>query len=54
VLEARTTLGDSDQATGTLAIAEQRGYVLNEAGLLGMLHMFHFRGGDSKTALDYS
>jgi tetratricopeptide (TPR) repeat protein len=38
----------------SLAIAEERGDVPNQAGLLGMLHMFHFRGGDFKTALHYA
>jgi predicted ATPase/DNA-binding winged helix-turn-helix (wHTH) protein len=37
-----------------LAIAEQRGDVVNQAGLLGMLHMFHFRGADFKIALQYA
>jgi predicted ATPase/DNA-binding winged helix-turn-helix (wHTH) protein len=50
--------GESDAARAALnksrAIAEQRGDVLHEAGLLGMLHMFHFRGGDFKTAQDYA
>lgn len=38
----------------SLAIAEDRGDSLNEAGLLGMLHMFHFRGGNFGTALRYA
>ena len=38
----------------SLAIAEEHGDSLNEAGLLGMLHMFHFRGGDFGTALRYA
>jgi predicted ATPase/DNA-binding winged helix-turn-helix (wHTH) protein len=38
----------------SLAIAEERGDVLNQAGLLGMLHMFHFRSGDFMTALHYA
>ena len=50
--------GESDAArvalNRSLAIAEERGDVLHQAGLLGMLHMFHFRGGDFKTALDYA
>ncbi len=50
--------GESDAArvalNRSLAIAEQRGDVLHQAGLLGMLHMFHFRGGDFKTALGYA
>jgi predicted ATPase len=50
--------GESDAArvalNRSLAIAEERGDVLNQAGLLGMLHMFHFRSGDFKNALDYA
>jgi len=50
--------GESDAArvalNRSLAIAEQRGDVLHQAGLLGMLHMFHFRGGDFRTALGYA
>jgi predicted ATPase/DNA-binding winged helix-turn-helix (wHTH) protein len=45
---ARTALNRS------LAIAEERGDVLNHVGLLGMLHMFHFRSGEFKTALQYA
>ena len=44
--------GESDAARAalnrSLAIAEQCGDVLHQVGLLGMLHMFHFRGGDFK------
>jgi predicted ATPase/DNA-binding winged helix-turn-helix (wHTH) protein len=50
--------GESDSArtalNRSLAVAEQRGNVSNQAALLGMLHMFHFRGGDFKTALQYA
>ena len=50
--------GESDAARAalnrSLAIAEERGDVRNQAALLGMLHMFHFRGGDFKTALQYA
>jgi predicted ATPase/DNA-binding winged helix-turn-helix (wHTH) protein len=50
--------GESDEArialNRSLAIAEQRGDVLHQAGLLGMLHMFHFRGADFKTAVEYA
>jgi tetratricopeptide (TPR) repeat protein len=50
--------GESDAARAalnkSLSIAEQRGDVLHQAGLLGMLHMFHFRGGDFKIAVDYA
>ncbi len=38
----------------SLAIAEERGDVLDQAGFLGMLHMFHFRGADFEIALDYA
>jgi predicted ATPase/DNA-binding winged helix-turn-helix (wHTH) protein len=38
----------------SLAIAEERSDILHQAALLGMLHMFHFRGGDFKTALHYA
>jgi len=38
----------------SLAIAEHRRDSLNEAGLLGMLHMFHFRSGDFETALHFA
>ncbi len=50
--------GGSDAArvalNRSLAIAEQRGDILHQAGLLGMLHMFHFRVGDFKIALHYA
>jgi predicted ATPase/DNA-binding winged helix-turn-helix (wHTH) protein len=36
----------------SLSIAEQYGDVLGQIGLLGMLHMFHLRGGDFRNALD--
>jgi tetratricopeptide (TPR) repeat protein len=32
----------------------EHGDVLSQAGLLGMLHMFHFRGGDFNTALHHA
>jgi len=38
----------------SLAIAEKHGDVLSQMGLLGMLHMFHLRGGDFRIALDYA
>ena len=38
----------------SLAIANECGDVLNQVGLLGMLHMFHFRSGDFRTALQYA
>jgi predicted ATPase/DNA-binding winged helix-turn-helix (wHTH) protein len=38
----------------SLAIAEARGDALSQAGLLGMLSMFHTRGGEFKTALHYA
>jgi tetratricopeptide (TPR) repeat protein len=51
-------LGQSDAARmaldRSLAIAEQHGDVLSQAGLLGVLHMFHFRGGDFNTALHHA
>jgi predicted ATPase/DNA-binding winged helix-turn-helix (wHTH) protein len=37
-----------------LAIAEERGRAVDQAGLLGFLHMFHFRGGHFKTAMQYA
>ncbi len=40
--------------TRSLAVAEARGDVLNQVGLLGILSMFHTRDGDFKTALDYA
>jgi predicted ATPase/DNA-binding winged helix-turn-helix (wHTH) protein len=38
----------------SLGIAEERGDVLHMAGLLGMLHMYHLRGGDFGVALQYA
>jgi predicted ATPase/DNA-binding winged helix-turn-helix (wHTH) protein len=38
----------------SLEIAEEQHDAANEAGLLGMLHMFHFRGGDFTTALHFA
>jgi predicted ATPase/DNA-binding winged helix-turn-helix (wHTH) protein len=50
--------GENDAArvalNSSLATAEERSDVLNQVGMLGMLHMFHFRGGDFKTALQYA
>ena len=50
--------GENDTARGalyrSLAIAEERCDVLHQVGLLGMLHVFHFRGGDFNTALGYA
>ncbi|SFO95253.1 Predicted ATPase [Bradyrhizobium sp. Ghvi] len=50
--------GENAQARGaldcSLALAEAEGDVANEAGLLGMLHMFHFRSGDFNVALSYA
>jgi predicted ATPase/DNA-binding winged helix-turn-helix (wHTH) protein len=50
--------GQSDAARAalsrSLAIAEARGDVLNQVGLLGMLSMFHVRDGDFKTSLHYA
>jgi predicted ATPase/DNA-binding winged helix-turn-helix (wHTH) protein len=38
----------------SLAIAEEHSDVANMAGLLGMIHMYHLRGGDFRTALQYA
>ena len=50
--------GQSDAArvalSRGLAIAEARGDVLNQVGLLGMLSMFDVRDGDFKTSLHYA
>jgi predicted ATPase/DNA-binding winged helix-turn-helix (wHTH) protein len=50
--------GQSDAArvalNRSLAIAEARGDVLNQVGLLGMLSMFDVRDGDFKTSLQYA
>lgn len=39
---------------GSLKIAQEERDTRNEAGLLGMLHMFHFRGGDFSVALSFA
>ena len=50
--------GGSDAArvalNRSLAIAEQHGDIPGQMGLLGMLHMFHLRGGDFNNALHYA
>jgi tetratricopeptide (TPR) repeat protein len=50
--------GQSDAArvalNRSLEIAEARGDVLNQVGLLGMLSMFYVRDGDFKTSLHYA
>ena len=50
--------GQSDAArvalSRSLTIAEARGDVLNQVGLLGMLSMFDVRDGDFKTSLHYA
>jgi len=50
--------GESDAArlslNRSLAIAEERGDVLEQVRLLGRLHMFHLRAGDFKTTLHYA
>ena len=50
--------GQSDEArvalSRGLAIAEARGDVLSQVGLLGMLSMFDVRDGDFKTSLHYA
>jgi predicted ATPase/DNA-binding winged helix-turn-helix (wHTH) protein len=38
----------------SLGIAEEHSDVQHMAGMLGMLHMFHLRGGDYKLALQYA
>ena len=52
------TRGNNDPAhvalNRSLAIAEEHSDVPNMAGLLGMLHMYHLRGGDFRTALQYA
>ena len=52
------TRGNSEPAhvalNRSLAIAEEHSDVPNMAGLLGMLHMYHLRGGDFRTALQYA
>lgn len=48
--------GDDAQAalTRSLQIAEERGDMPGQMGLLGMLHMFHLRGGNFTAALHYA
>ena len=50
--------GESEAARAalsrSLAIAEARGDLLHQAGMLGVLHMFHFRSGEFKTAVQYA
>jgi len=50
--------GESDAALAalnrSLALAEARGDVLNQVGLLGMLSMFEVRAGSFRTSLDYA
>jgi predicted ATPase/DNA-binding winged helix-turn-helix (wHTH) protein len=52
------TRGHSDAADAalnrSLAIAEARGDLLNEARLLGPLHMYHLRSGDFRICLQYA
>jgi predicted ATPase/DNA-binding winged helix-turn-helix (wHTH) protein len=52
------TRGESEAAriavSRGLAIAEQRGDVPDQLQLLGLLHMFHHRIGDFRTALSYA
>ena len=38
----------------SLGIAEERSDALHMAGMLGMLHMYHLRGGDYQLALRYA
>ena len=57
-LSSMFTRGSSDAARGaltrSLAIAEERGEALDQLQLLGLMHMFHHRAGDFKTALHYA
>jgi predicted ATPase len=57
-LSSMFTLGMSEAARVALnrglAIAEERDDFLSQLQLLGPLHMFHFRIGDFKTALNYA
>jgi predicted ATPase/DNA-binding winged helix-turn-helix (wHTH) protein len=50
--------GENEQARAalnrSLELAKEEQDLANEAGLLGMLHMFHFRGGDFNTALSFA
>jgi predicted ATPase/DNA-binding winged helix-turn-helix (wHTH) protein len=50
--------GESEAARAalsrSLAVAEARGDLLHQVGMLGLLHMFHFRGGEFKTAVQYA
>jgi predicted ATPase/DNA-binding winged helix-turn-helix (wHTH) protein len=52
------TRGESEAArvavSRGLAIAEERGDVLDQLQLLGLLHMFHHRIGDFRAALSYA
>jgi predicted ATPase len=57
-LSSMFTRGSSEAARvaliRSLAIAEDRDDALNQLQLLGLLHMFHHRAGDFKTALHYA
>src|SRR4051812_44827982 len=52
------TRGNSERSHAalnrSLAIAEEHSDVPNIAGLIGMLHMYHLRGGDFRTALRHA
>jgi len=52
------TRGNSDAVhvalNRSLGIAEERGDALHMGGMLGMLHMYHLRGGDYRLALQYA
>jgi predicted ATPase/DNA-binding winged helix-turn-helix (wHTH) protein len=52
------TRGNSDPVhvalNRSLGIAEERSDALHMAGMLGMLHMYHLRGGDYRLALQYA
>jgi predicted ATPase/DNA-binding winged helix-turn-helix (wHTH) protein len=43
-----------DALNRSLTIAEQRADHFTQLGVLGILHMFHLRGGDYNAALDYA
>ena len=57
-ISSMQTRGENDTARAalsrSLAIAEARGDVLNQVGLLGMLSMFEVRDGDFKMSLHYA
>ncbi|WP_424630239.1 ATP-binding protein [Bradyrhizobium sp. SYSU BS000235] len=52
------TRGESEASCAALrrglVIAEERGDILNQVQVLGLLHLLHTRGGEFKTALQYA